>query len=504
MNYMQRIVIQTYNQSIILKKEVATMRHNSTLIEWWKYLGGIIVTVLFFGLYAVAGNGVQPDPGEPGPYSVGHSLYVFSDSSRYTTDSLSGQPVVISRPVPAYVFYPVDPESISESTPEAVYPLDPIHPLNSSIMNPLSYSGEWEAQGIDPAYQEALPSSEGPFPLVMVSHGWGGHAWTMMYLGTRLASHGFVVALVYHYGDAFWPWEEFDNVGVGLINRPLDVSFALTKLLEKNETEGEILHNLIDPNRVAASGFSFGGYVAAVLASGDDLACDTAIEAGLDVPPETCVPVPPDPRIRAIVPLDGAHHFLKFSEMTRITVPTLGIGEEWDAIPALGLPESWQARLHAASQGHPAYRVDITGTDHSSFSNMCEASPIYLSHRFPEFIVQLLLPIYQNIYCAAPLPPQETKRLITKYAIAFLKTNLSGEQGYQNILTPGNALKNESMIEFFVTEKRNPNAVDESWPDSFMYFKHQPGSQKAQAYKDPVEVSPMPFVGLDLDLEGSE
>jgi predicted dienelactone hydrolase len=489
--------LSDFTQRMLGKKGVGAMRKDSFGIVKPKMLAGVIVAVFAFSFYAAADNGVPPDPGQPGPYAVGHTVYVFNDLSRQTTDSLYGAPTTIPRPVPVYVFYPVDPSSISASTPEAIYPLDPIHPLNPFIGSPLSYSGEWEQQGIDPAYQKAKGSADGPFPLVMVSHGWGGHAWTMLYLGPRLASHGFVVALVYHYGDAFWPWEEFDNVGVGLINRPLDVSFALTKLLEMNRIEGAVLHNLVDPDKIAASGFSFGGYVAAVLAAGDDEACDTAIEAGLSVPPETCVPVPADPRIRAILPLDGAHHFLRFSEMARITVPTMGIGEEWDAIPALGLPESWQARLHAASQGHPSYRVDITGTDHSSFSNMCEALPIYLSHRFPEPIAQLLLPLMQQRYCAAPLPPQEIKRLITKYAIAFLKTNLSGEPGYQSVLTSGYALTHEAMVEFFVTEKGNPQAIDKDWPDSFMYFMHQPGSERANALKDPIEVAPMPYMGFD-------
>jgi len=469
------------------------MCNNSCRISTSMFPAFVVVAMLFFSLQAVAGRKSLPDPAQPGPYAVGHSLYVFNDLSRETTDSLSGTPVVIPRPVPVYVFYPVDHVSIDEFTPKAVYPLDPIHPLTANL---LSTSEEWEEQGFDPAYEEALPSTDGPFPLVMVSHGWGNHAWTMFYLGQRLASHGFVVALVYHYGDAFWYWEEFDNVGVGLINRPLDISFALTELLNKNDNSGELLHNLIDPNKVAAAGYSFGGYVAAALAGGDDVACDTAIEAGLDVPLETCVPVPPDPRIQAIVSLDGAHHFLKFDEMARITVPSIGIGEEWESIPALGLPESWQARFHAATQGHPSYRVDIAETNHRSFSNMCEALPVYVSHQYPPFLVPIILPILQQAYCAAPLPAPEAKRLITMYTVAFLKTTLSGETGYQRILTPGYALNNESMIEFFVTEKRNPNAIDESWPDEFIYFKHQPGSEESRALKDPIEVAPIPYVGL--------
>jgi hypothetical protein len=39
------------------------------------------------------------------------------------------------------------------------------------------------------------PPADGPFPLVMFSPGWGGPAWSAIFLGTRLASHGFVVAI---------------------------------------------------------------------------------------------------------------------------------------------------------------------------------------------------------------------------------------------------------------------------------------------------------------------
>lgn len=467
---------------------------------------GALAVMLCLGMNVSSSHAATPDPEQPGPYAVGHSIYVFQDTSRETTDSISGQPVAISRPVPAYLFYPVDPESIDTSTPKAIYPLDPVHSFNPRIYSPLTISDEWEEQGMDPAYEQVQPSAKGPFPLVMVSHGWGGPAWSMMYLGPRLASHGFVVALVYHYGDAFWAWEQFDNIAVGMINRPLDISFALTNLLERNETENELLYNLIDPDRVAVAGYSFGGYVAAALAGGDDLACDVPEENGMVVPPETCVRVPPDSRIRAIVSLDGAHHLLRFSELARITVPTMGIGEEWGEIPGnIGMTESWQARLHAATQGKPAYRIDISGTNHGSYSNMCEASPVYLSHVIPgplqPILLPILLPIYQQNYCSAPLPAPETKRIITKYTVAFLKTNLSGERGYQRFLTPGHALTSEGMVEFFETEKRNPKAIDDNWPDEFIYFKHQPGSAKANALKDPLATAPMPFTGPDLNPE---
>ena len=69
--------------------------------------------------------------------------------------------------------------------------------------------------------------------------------------------------------------------------------------------------------------------------------------------------------------------------------------------------------------------------------------------------------------------------------VAFLKTNLAGEPGYKNILTPGYALTSEPAIEFFVTEKRSPSSIFDDWPSAFAYFPHQPGSAQFRAEKEP-------------------
>ena len=61
--------------------------------------------------------------------------------------------------------------------------------------------------------------------------------------------------------------------------------------------------------------------------------------------------------------------------------------------------------------------------------------------------------------------------------IAFLKTELVGEPGYQEMLTRGWALTHETAVEFFETEKRNANSIYEEWPDFSTYFMHQPGSK---------------------------
>jgi hypothetical protein len=106
---------------------------------------------------------------------------------------------------------------------------------------------------------------------------------------------------------------------------------------------------------------------------------------------------------------------------------------------------------------------------------------------FPPDIVEL----YLQVYCTNWIPSADAHRTVTEYMIAFLKTHLMGETGYQQILTPGWALTQEQYIEFFVTEKRNAQSIDEDWPADFVYFMHQPGSAQARGPKDPATKLPV-------------
>jgi dienelactone hydrolase len=430
-----------------------------------------------------AGANEIPDPDLMGPYEIGFTQFMLIDASR--NSDLGG------RPIPVYVWYPVSPEDIDESTPEAVYPLDPV-----LYIAPPTPSFLWENHGLDRAYQEPPASSDGPFPTVIFSPGWGASALSALFVGTRLASHGFVVAVAYHWGDAAWPWEPFDPIAVAALNRPRDMSFMLTHLLARNGTPGDLLEDAIEHDQVAASGWSLGGYAAMTMAAGDDLVCDKFFALGFpDTPLETCVPTLPDPRIKAIVPLDGSNQLLWFDELARIHVPTLGIGQEWSTLEAQLGPAmaSWQARLHAGSQGRPGFRVDVRDALHPTFSNLCEGVHVLFDIGL---IDEGFFDLLAEAYCSAAIPTPDAYRLITKYMIAFLKKNVAGVPGYQNILTPGFALTTEPDIEFFVTEKANPDALDEDWPDDFTYFMHQPGGGPANADKNPLQMVPVQHMGL--------
>jgi len=414
-------------------KENRTLKHETTIHA------GLILTILFFSLCTTAVAQKVPDVNQAGPYAVGHSWYIFEDDSRVTEDENYW-------PVSFNVFYPVDPEDIIGINKTTYY-----RDLDYSFWGPLvegarNNDGPWVPntnpvevdQELEPAYLNPPVSDNGPFPLVMVSHGGGRTGIGMFYLGTRLASHGFTVAIINHYAESDFPLEACTT----------NIKFALSRLLDENET-GEILYGAIDPNKVAAAGMSWGGTTSLALASGKDEWCFEGNCKTLDI----------DPRIKAVVTLDGSDFVFSLPELNRITVPVLSIGEDWENLDVcfpFDIP-GFRARLHAATiQAHPSYRIDIHGVLHGAFQ----------------------------------LSKGEIKRIITKYVIAFLKTNLSGESGYQNILTPGHALAQESIVSFFVTEKGSlkagffPEFVDVDNYDTNLYFIRQPGYDEANAYKE--------------------
>lgn len=443
------------------------------------WLLGVVLTAGM--MPALAGSPVL-DPGQKGPYAVGFATDTISDENR-------GAPP--GRQIPVYVWYPVDPADV-DGAARANYPMDPFWgyvPAKSSLV--------FEEYGLDAAYDAPPVSSKKPFPLVIFSPGWGGAAWHNVSTATRLASHGFVVAVLYHYGDRVWPWEFRSPLAGAAWHRPRDMSFALDVLLMANDIPEHLLGGAIRPDQVAAAGYSLGGYAAMVLGgAGENNVCRVFPTSNRGF----CEPTDPDPRIKAIVSFSPASFILDWSELARIRVPTLVVNEEWSLLSAVGADPTEFARPHAAIQGKPSYRVDLFGTNHNSFCDSCE---FFSLMRADPDIVALVPSVDDddliNFLCVGDqwtsTPSTVAMPIANKYAVAFLKTVLAREPGYQDMLTPGWALKRESLVEFFVTEKRNPNAVTADYGDGqfYLYFPHQPGSEQARGVKDPSAKSALPL-----------
>ena len=394
----------------------------------------------------------QPD--QPGIYKVGFTSFVVSDASR-------------GRSIPISVFYPVSPSDVDSSSAPAAYPRDPVNRPGETLSSAL-----FEPLGVDPAYDAPPPSPHGPFPLIVFSPGLNNHATHYAYLGARLASHGYVVALLSHPG-------ENSHVRVVMSNRALDMSFALTELLARNDLPAELLYGTMDPATVVSAGHSIGGYAAIVKNSGDDNVCNPVPVN--PPPPGSCVGVAPDPRFAALVTLDASNFLLRFEELELVTAPSLAMGRDPETLLAqrANYGAALQARQHAAFRGSPNYRVDVIDSRHgASFTNVCEHTLVELATgKITQATADATLALFE-CYVSTAIQPAEAHRLVTAYLVSFLDKiadrldDDNGETSSLHLLRPEWAGRHEPGVSLFMTEADGPEVAPRNVgsPSTFQYF----------------------------------
>lgn len=141
------------------------------------------------------------------------------------------------------IWYPADPASVEQ--PQWI----------GSTDAPFGSAGK--------AARDAKPiATPEKFPLILLSHGIGGSAYMMAWLGSELAAHGFIAAAVNHPGNN--SLEDYTIPGAILWGqRAHDLTAVLDQLLA-DSTFG----SRIDSKRVGAAGFSLGGLSVIELAGG--------------------------------------------------------------------------------------------------------------------------------------------------------------------------------------------------------------------------------------------
>lgn len=139
------------------------------------------------------------------------------------------------------VWYPA--ESSSEEKDQYIGPPDA----------PLFYAGQ-------AAKDATFAPSFGKYPLVALSHGTGGSAMQMTWLGTYLAARGYIAVAVNHPGNNAVTGYTTQGFVEGW-ERAKDISVAITDILS-DPRFGE----RIDVGRIGAAGFSYGGYTMMELA----------------------------------------------------------------------------------------------------------------------------------------------------------------------------------------------------------------------------------------------
>ena len=118
---------------------------------------------------------------------------------------------------------------------------------------PLFYAGR-------AAKDATLAPAFGKFPLIALSHGTGGSAMQMAWLGTYLAARGYIAVAVNHPGNNAVTGYTTQGFIEGW-ERAKDISTAITDLLADPRFGSKI-----DRDRIGAAGFSYGGYTMMELA----------------------------------------------------------------------------------------------------------------------------------------------------------------------------------------------------------------------------------------------
>lgn len=250
-----------------------------------------------------------------GPYAVGVHEYVFVDESR-ATPANGDAPAESTRTLLTRVYYPAEGSLADSETRDA-----------------------------------PMLVREGPFPLIVFSHGLGAVAEVYRDLLHSWAESGYVVAA---------PNFPLSNaraaggpVAADYVNQPGDVSFVIDRLLDLGVRGGDFT-GMIAGDRIGTAGQSLGGFTT------------------LGVAFNSCCF---DPRIRAAVPMSAAAPEFPGVYFVGIHTPMLAVhGDADDTVPfAKGLE-------YYAGANRPKAFVTILGGDHIipfvAGRNRAETAPV--------------------------------------------------------------------------------------------------------------------------------
>jgi predicted dienelactone hydrolase len=259
-------------------------------------------------------------------------------------------------------------------------------------------------------------SPDGPFPLVVYSHGAAGLRFFHSDYTEMLASHGYVVVSADHAGNTTVDQvlDTSDDSATIAYNQPRDIQVMIDEMLnpESIETVGFVAS--VNPEQIAVTGHSLGGYATYAVVSGMEN------EAGTIVP---------DDRIDALIPHapalgdgDPESSLLVAEELANVDLPTLVmVGTADEATP--GTPNVDRAVAETSSE--VVYRVDLVAARHQSFTDGCA----YLAIEDASQIVRDLLEARVGTACTEDaMSADRVNELTSTFAVSFLDSIFEGTE----------------------------------------------------------------------------
>jgi len=132
------------------------------------------------------------------------------------------------------------------------YPVDEVRDRETIFDSP---EGERLFVPVEVAAGAAVSQGSRTYPLIVMSHGTGGSAAMMLWLGRYLAIHGYIAAAVNHHGNTSSEKELAPQGFLLYWERAADLQRVIDGVLSDPLTG-----NRIDADRIGAAGFSLGGY----------------------------------------------------------------------------------------------------------------------------------------------------------------------------------------------------------------------------------------------------
>jgi predicted dienelactone hydrolase len=316
------------------------------------------------------------------------------------------------------------------------------------------------AVSIDPA----AISADGPFPLVVYSHGSGGLRYIASDYTETIASYGYVVVSPDHTGNTALDQLLCSRAdrATNAFNRPNDIRTIIDAMTnpESAETAGFVAS--VDPESIAVTGHSVGGFTtfAAVTGFENELGAvpaDGRIDAIIPLAPAIGGVRPPEAEADAEADADTETDQERFvdpcadpattestvaptaeeieaarnrvsitdEQLASVTVPALVmVGTDDSSTPVVpNVTRVWEL-----SNSDPLYRVELVAGQHQSFSNACRY--VELIPTWPQALQDLAGPFLTSQAASGCgegiMDIDRAQDLTNTFAISFLESIFRG------------------------------------------------------------------------------